>query len=95
MENKKFLEEKERKLKIEVVKIQTKQDNETLAFQLKMRAAFDEFKKSRANEYERLVQQFKNKIKDLDIKQKTELNTISNKSKNILNLYLYLNDRKT
>lgn len=62
-------------------KIKTKQDNESLAFQLKNTAAFNEFKKSRATEYERLIQKFKNKIKDLDIQQKTELNTITNKSK--------------
>jgi len=64
-----------------VEKIKTKQDNESLAFQLKNTAAFNEFKKSRATEYERLIQKFKNKIKDLDIQQKTELNTITNKSK--------------
>jgi hypothetical protein len=74
------MEEKERKLKKEVEKIKVKQENEMLAFQLKMTATFNEFKKSRANEYERMVQQFKNKIKDLDIKQKTEFNVISNKS---------------
>jgi len=45
-----------------------------------MNAVFNEFKKSRATEYERLIQKFKNKIKDLEIQQKTEVNTISNKS---------------
>lgn len=46
-----------------------------------MNAAFNEFKKNRASEYERLIQKFKNKIKDLEIQQKTEMNTLSNKSK--------------
>ena len=51
-----------------------------MGFQLKMTAAFNEFKKSRSAEYERLMQKFKNKLKDLEIQQKTEFNTISNKS---------------
>lgn len=80
LENRKFIEDKEKKLKKEVEKIKTKQDNESSAFQLKMTAAFNEFKKSRAAEYERLIQKFKNKIKDLELQQKTELNTITNKS---------------
>lgn len=45
-----------------------------------MNAAFNEFKKTRAGEYDRLVQKFKNKLKDLDLQQKNEINTISNKS---------------
>jgi len=46
-----------------------------------MTAAFNEFKKSRALEFERLTQKFKNKLKDLEIEQNTEFNTIINKSK--------------
>jgi len=72
-------------LKKEVEKIKNKQDNESLAFQLKMNSAFNEFKKSRASEYDRVVQKFKNKLKDLDLQQKNEINTISNKS-----IYIYL-----
>ena len=89
-ENKKFLEEKERKLKKEVEKLRIKQDNENLGFQLKMSAAFNEFKKSRATEHERLIQKYKNKKKDLDLQQKTEINTISKKSKLIYFYFVFI-----
>ncbi len=59
-----------------------------------MTAAFNEFKKSRASEYERLIQKYKNKIKDLEIQQKTELNTISNKSNHKYSIVLNFNINK-
>jgi len=46
-----------------------------------MNAAFNEFKKNRAGEYNRLVQKYKNRLKDLEIQQKNEINSIIFKSK--------------
>jgi hypothetical protein len=48
---------------------------------MKMTASINEFKKSRTVEYERLIQKFKNKIKDLEISQKAEINSIAKLSK--------------
>ena len=76
IENKKFLEEKEKKLKKEIQKIKTKHNNEIYSFQMKMTSAVNEFKKSHSVEYERLVQKFKNKFKDLENSQITELNLL-------------------
>lgn len=73
-------------MKKEVEKIKIRHDNENLAFQLKMTAAFNEFKKSRATEYDRIIQKYKNKQKDLDLQQKNELNFIIRKSKYLLSL---------
>ena len=63
MENKKFIEEKEKKLKKEVEKVKSRHDTESISFQMKMTASVNEFKKNRTVEYERLIQRFKNKIK--------------------------------
>ena len=81
VENKKFLEEKERKLKKEVEKVKIRHDTENISFQMKMTASMNEFKKSRTVEYERLIQKFKNRFKDLENSQKSEINTIERKSK--------------
>lgn len=47
---------------------------------MKMTAAINEFKKSRTMEYERLIQKFKNKFKDLEKLHNIELNTMNRKS---------------
>lgn len=84
LENKKFIEEKEKKLKKEVEKVKSRHETENISFQMKMTASINEFKKSRTVEYERLIQKFKNKLKDLEIQQKTEINSIAKiNSKNI------------
>ena len=80
-ENKKFLEEKDRKLKKEVEKVKTRHDTENTSFQMKMTAAINEFKGSRTFEYERLIQKFRNKFKDLEKMQKTDMNLLTGKSK--------------
>jgi hypothetical protein len=66
---------------MEVEKLNMKQVNESLGLTLKMNAAFNEFKKNRAGEYNRLVQKYKNRLKDLEIQQKNEINSIIFKSK--------------
>jgi hypothetical protein len=54
---------------------------ENVSFQMKMTASINEFKKNRTNEYERLVQRFRNKLKDLEIFQKNDMNSIAKLSK--------------
>lgn len=51
-EQEKFKEENEKKIKAEIQKLTTKQENELNAFKLKMKLAFDEYKKKRAIEYD-------------------------------------------
>eukprot|EP00340_Litonotus_pictus_P001113 CAMPEP_0170517370 /NCGR_PEP_ID=MMETSP0209-20121228/3386_1 /TAXON_ID=665100 ORGANISM="Litonotus pictus, Strain P1" /NCGR_SAMPLE_ID=MMETSP0209 /ASSEMBLY_ACC=CAM_ASM_000301 /LENGTH=276 /DNA_ID=CAMNT_0010802601 /DNA_START=1 /DNA_END=831 /DNA_ORIENTATION=+ len=65
--------ENQKKIQAEINRISTKHENELNAFKLKMKLAFDEYKKSRAIEYDNLVQKYKNRIKDLDNSQKKEL----------------------
>lgn len=81
IENKRFLEEKERKLKIELENIKSKQDLEFQAFQLKMSSAYNEFKKARALDFDRIIQKYKNKLKDLENQQRLEMNSLSKMSK--------------
>lgn len=45
--------ENSKKIQAEITKINNKQDNELNAFKLKMKLAFDEYKKSRAIEYDK------------------------------------------
>jgi hypothetical protein len=52
-DNSKFLEEKERKFKLYAEKIKTKHDNELNAFNIKTQAAYGEFKKNRAIEFDK------------------------------------------
>ena len=87
-ENNKFLGEKDRKLKKEVEKVKTRHDTENTSFQMKMTAAINEFKGSRTFEYERLIQKFKNKFKDLEKTQKTDMNLLTGKSKFIFILFI-------
>lgn len=77
IENQKFLEEKDRKLKKELENIKQKQEMEISAFQLKMSAAYNEFKKARAVDFDRIIQKYKNKLKDLENQQKLEMNSIA------------------
>lgn len=77
LENRKYIEEKEKKLKINVEKLKSRHELENDSFQMKMTASINEFKKNRTNEYERLVQRFKNKLKDLEIFQKNDINSIA------------------
>ena len=76
-ENRKFLEEKERKLKKELENIKIKQDLEISSFQLKMSSAYNEFKKTRAFDFDRIIQKYKNRLKDLENQQKVEMNNMS------------------
>jgi len=80
-ENRRFLEEKERKLKAELENIKAKQDLEIQAFQLKMSSAYNEFKKARALDFDRIIQKYKNRLKDLENQQKIEMNSLSKMSK--------------
>jgi hypothetical protein len=79
-EHKKFLEEKDRKLKKELENIKEKQEMEISAFQLKMSSAYNEFKKARAVDFDRIIQKYKNKLKDLENQQKLEMNSIAKMS---------------
>ena len=76
-ENRKFLEEKERKLKKELENIKIKQDLEISSFQLKMSSTYNEFKKTRALDFDRIIQKYKNRLKDLENQQKVEMNNMS------------------
>jgi hypothetical protein len=51
-EAEKFRHDNERKAKIDIDKLTNKHDNELNAFKLKMKLAFDEYKKNRALEYD-------------------------------------------
>ena len=88
-ENRRFLEEKERKLKKELENIKTKQDMEISSFQLKMSSAYNEFKKNRALDFDRIIQKYKNKIKDLEKQQKLEMNAMTKLSKIYLNFFKF------
>lgn len=57
---------------------------EIASFQLKMSAAYNEFKKARALDFDRIIQKYKNKLKDLENQQRIEMNSISKMSKLIL-----------
>ena len=92
-ENKKFLEEKERKLKKEVEKVKTRHDTENNSFQMKMTAAINEFRGSRTVEYERLIQKFKNKFKDLEKMQNKEMNLLTGKSKYFIIYFLFKKEK--
>lgn len=48
---------------------------------MKMTASINEFKKNRTSEYERLIQKFKNRFKDLELAQKADLNNVAKLSK--------------
>lgn len=87
-ENVKFLEEKDRKLKLELENFKSKQELETQAFQLKMSSAYNEFKKARAFEFDRIIQKYKNRLKDLENQQKIEMNSLTKMSMNYFN-YLF------
>ena len=50
---------------------------EISAFQLKMSTAYNEFKKARAIDFDRIIQKYKNKLKDLENQQKLEMNSIA------------------
>ena len=84
IENQRFLEEKDRKLRKELENIKQKQEMEISAFQLKMSAAYNEFKKARALDFDRIIQKYKNKLKDIENKQKLEMNSIAKMSKLII-----------
>jgi hypothetical protein len=90
LENQKFLDEKDRKLRIEIENVRQKQELEISAFQMKMSAAYNEFKKARAVDFDRIIQKYKNKMKEMEQQQKLEINSIVKMSKyNLLNEYFY------
>lgn len=76
-DNSKFLDEKERKIRKEAEKLKTKQDNEMNAFNLKTQAAYNEFKKNRAIEFDKMILRYKNKMKELENNQKLEISNFS------------------
>jgi hypothetical protein len=63
---------------------------EISAFQLKMSAAYNEFKKARAIDFDRIIQKYKNKLKDLENQQKLEMNSIVKMSNLIFNYIYYI-----
>ncbi len=77
VDNLKFLEEKERKIRKEAEKIKTKQDNEMNSFNLKTQAAYNEFKKNRAIEFDKQILRYKNRTKELESNQKLEISNFS------------------
>lgn len=83
------MEEKERKLKIELDNIKSKQVLEIQAFQLRMSSAYNEFKTGRAVGFDRIIQKYKNRVKDLENQQKIEMNIITKMSMNFNYLLLF------
>ena len=62
---------------------------EISSFQLKMSSAYNEFKKNRALDFDRIIQKYKNKIKDLEKQQKLEMNAMTKLSKIYLNFFKF------
>jgi len=80
----KYNRTKMEKLNKEVLKLKEKQDQELEVFQSKMNQTFNEFKKNRALETEKLIQKYKNKTKELEKAYKKEIKSEihPNKGKN-------------
>jgi hypothetical protein len=53
IDNNKYIEDKEKKMKKEIDKLKTKQDNETYNLNLKMNKEFNEFNKERASAFDK------------------------------------------
>jgi len=69
-----FEEEKKAKLDREIEKLRLKQENEKNVYHKKMSQIFVEFKKNRALETEKIIQKYKNRLKDADNDEKCETN---------------------
>ena len=82
-ETAKFLDEKERKIRKEAEKIKVKQENEMNSFNLKITSSYNEFKKNRALEFDKLILRYKNKLKELDNNQKLEISNFTKIQKGI------------
>ncbi len=82
-ENKKFSEEKERKMKVDLDTIKAKHNLEIKVLQLKTTSVFNEYKSNRSLNFDIIIQKFKNKLKELENQQKLETNTLF-KMSNIL-----------
>jgi len=80
----KYNRTKMEKLNKEVMKLKEKQDLELEVFQNKMNQTFNEFKKNRALETEKIIQKYKNRTKELEKAQKKEIKSEihPNKGKN-------------
>jgi len=70
------VEEKQKKMNKEIEKVRTKQEHESNSLQMKMQANYGEFKRERAIEFDKLLQKYKNKLKDLDSIQKLEMGNL-------------------
>lgn len=66
-------------------------ENELNSFQFKSRVSLDEFKKKRGLEFDKLLQQFRNKTKELENNQKLEINNFSKIMKGIASNNVYRN----
>jgi hypothetical protein len=75
------------KLNKEILKLKEKQDLELEVFQNKMNQTFNEFKKSRALETEKIIQKYKNRTKELEKFQQKEIQSEihPNKARNYSN----------
>ena len=80
-DNSQFVQEKERKLAKEVDKIKAKHYQEYQVLVAKKELAEAEYSKNRQIEYDKMVQMFKNKIKEIDIHQSYEITQILNPRK--------------
>jgi len=74
---------KQEKLNKEIGKLKEKQETELQVFQNKTNQTFNEFKKNRALETEKIIQKYKNKIKELEKNQKNELSETKRPNKKI------------
>jgi len=79
----KYNMKKQEKMNKDMSKIKEKQDTELQVFQSKMTQTFNEFKKTRALETENIIKKYKNKIKELEKNQKTELSDTKRPNKKI------------
>jgi hypothetical protein len=79
LEKEKFQIEKTVKLNREIEKLRVKHENEINALQTRMNSTYGEFKRDRAIEFDTMMMRYKNKIKDVENQQKTEIYNISKK----------------
>ena len=85
-------EDNEKKLKTLLETKKQKQENEKNALELKIQATYNQFKRDRALEVQSLLLKFKNKVKELESKQKREIAPYEALVKNTQGKLFYFNN---
>lgn len=83
------MEEREKKIRNEAERLKTKHDNEMNAYNLKTQSAYNQFKKNRAIEFDKMILRYKNKLKELENNQKLEVSNFSKILKGISSKKFY------